>query len=187
MASEGDISLKGKTVILGITGSIAAYKACQIIRQLRKAEAGVEVIMTKNACEFITPLTIETLSTNKVHTKMFDKSKAWELAHISLAKKADIILIAPATADTIAKLAMGMADNLLCSTVLASTAPVVICPAMNTKMYLHKAVQKNMQTLRDYGYIVLESGCGQLACGDTGAGRLADINIIMEQVKKCLK
>ncbi|MDR2860669.1 MAG: hypothetical protein LBV66_02410 [Elusimicrobiota bacterium] len=180
------MSLKDKNIILGITGSIAAYKACDIIRGLIKESAFVECILTKNAAEFITPLTIETLSKNRVHTKMFDKHKSWEIEHISLAQKANLILIAPASADIIARLASGRADDLLCSTVLASKAQIIVCPAMNTNMYNHKATQNNMEILKSFGYKIISAEKGELACGQIGDGRLASIDKIISEVKKCL-
>jgi len=178
------MSLKGKNIILGVCGSIAAYKACEIIRSLIKLSANVECILTKNGAQFITPLTLQTLSQNKVNTDMFVSQTDWEIDHVSLAKKADLILIAPATADIIARLAAGRADDLLSSTVLASKAKVLICPAMNTNMYNHKATQKNIETLKSYGYKFVRPASGELACGDTGDGRLAPVKEIVDAVTK---
>jgi phosphopantothenoylcysteine decarboxylase/phosphopantothenate--cysteine ligase len=177
------MSLKGKNIILGISGSIAAYKACDIARRLIKLEAGVFCVLTQNAAKFITPLTLQTLSKNKVYSGMFDKTENWEIEHTSLAQKADVILIAPATADIIARLACGRADDLLCSTTLASKARVVICPAMNANMFNHKATQKNIETLKSYGYDFVMPQKGELACGITGDGRLAGVETIIETVK----
>jgi phosphopantothenoylcysteine synthetase/decarboxylase len=180
------MSLKGKNIVLGITGSIAAFKACDIIRALVKDGAILETILTKNGAQFITPLTLQTLSKNKVHLSMFNKQNNWEIDHISLAKKADLILIAPASADIIARLAVGRADDLLTCTVLASKSKVLICPAMNSAMYNHPATQNNFQILKSYGYKIVDSQNGELACGDFGDGRLADIEVILSQIKKCL-
>lgn len=178
------MKLKGKNIIIGVSGGIAAYKSCDIVRHLTKNGANVECILTKNAKEFITPLTLQTLSKNKVYSDMFEDPKEWEINHISLAQKADVIVIAPATADTIAKLAQGRADDLLSCTVLASKAKVIVCPAMNTNMLNHKATQKNIEILKSYEYIIVESECGELACGDKGDGRLADTEIIISAVNK---
>lgn len=177
-------SLKNKNIILGICGGIAAYKCCDIIRYFVKQEANIECIMTKNASQFITPLTLQTLSRNKVYSDMFEKSQTWEIDHISLADKADIIIIAPATADTISRLAMGRADDLLASTVLATKAKILICPSMNTNMFNHKAVQKNIETLKSYGYLFVMPEKGELACGVSGDGRLASIDKIIAEAQK---
>ncbi|MDR1952335.1 MAG: hypothetical protein LBQ37_02325 [Elusimicrobiota bacterium] len=178
--------LKSKNIILGITGSIAAYKACDIIRKLVKEGANVECILTKRAAEFITPLTLQTLSKNKVHTHMFGKNHNWDIEHISLAKKADIILIAPASADSIARFAAGRADDLLSCTVLASKAKIIICPAMNSNMYNHKAVRNNISILESFGYKIIPAQKGELACGDSGDGRLALIDTIISETVKCI-
>ncbi|MCL2334549.1 MAG: bifunctional phosphopantothenoylcysteine decarboxylase/phosphopantothenate--cysteine ligase CoaBC [Endomicrobia bacterium] len=179
------MSLKGKNIIVGVCASIAAYKACEIIRGLVKLEANVECILTEAGSRFITPLTLQTLSKNKVFQSMFDEPEEWKIGHISLAKKADVILVAPATADIIGRLAAGMADDLLSSTILASKSKVLICPAMNTNMFNHKAVQKNIETLKSYGYKFVMPEKGELACGDTGDGRLADIEkIVLETAKE---
>ncbi|MDR3049500.1 MAG: phosphopantothenoylcysteine decarboxylase [Elusimicrobiota bacterium] len=170
-----------KTIILGITASIAAYKSCDIVRAFIKEGHSVECVLTKNAEHFITPLSLQTLSNNQVHRSMFDKKQNFDIAHISLAKKADIILIAPASADIIAKLACGIADDLLTTTVLASKAKVIICPAMNSAMYEHKATVKNMQTLIEYGYKIIEAEDGGLACKDIGKGRLASTDKIVKE------
>ncbi|MDR0822919.1 MAG: phosphopantothenoylcysteine decarboxylase [Endomicrobium sp.] len=170
-----------KTIILGITAGIAAYKSCGIIRAFVKAGHSVECILTKNAEHFITPLSLQTLSNNQVHRSMFDKKQNFDITHISLAKKADVILIAPASADIIAKLACGIADDLLTATVLASKAKIIICPAMNSAMYEHKATIKNMQTLIEYGYKIVEAQEGELACKDFGKGRLASIDKIVQE------
>lgn len=178
------MNLKGKNIIIGVCGGIAAYKVCDIIRSLIKSGANVECILTKGGSNFITPLTLQTLSKNKVHQGMFEEPVAWEIEHISLAKKADIIVIVPATADIMSRLANGRADDLLTSTVLASKAKILICPAMNTNMLRHKATQINISTLKGYGYDFVMPESGELACGDIGDGRLADVeNIVSEIVK----
>jgi phosphopantothenoylcysteine decarboxylase/phosphopantothenate--cysteine ligase len=176
------MNFKGKNIILGVCASIAAYKACDIVRRLIKSEANVECILTANGAKFITPLTLETLSKNKVYTELFDKIQNRDIEHISLAQKADVILVAPATADIISRLASGRADDLLCSTILASKAKIVICPAMNSNMFNHKATQNNIETLKSYGYIFAMPQKGELACGITGDGRLADIDTILNTI-----
>lgn len=180
------MQLKGKNIIIGVSGGIAAYKSCDLVRAFVKAGANVECILTKNAKEFVTPLTLQTLSQNKVHSDMFEVLEKRDINHISLAKKADVIVVAPATADTIAKLAQGRADDLLSCTVLASKAKIVICLAMNTNMLYHKATQNNIAALKSYGYVIVESENGELACGDKGEGRLADLETIMSAVKKVI-
>jgi phosphopantothenoylcysteine synthetase/decarboxylase len=174
--------LENKNVILGICGSIAAYKSCDIVRQLIKLKANVECILTKGGSKFITPITLQTLSKNKIYIDMFEVPDKWEIRHISLAQKADIIVIAPATADIIARLACGMADDLLACTVLASKADILICPAMNPNMFNHKATRKNIETLKSYGYRFVISEKGELACGDCGDGRLAPVEVIIKEV-----
>ncbi len=179
------MSLKGKNIVIGVCGGIAAYKSCEIIRQLVKLDANVECVLTYGGAEFITPLTLQTLSKNKIHMKMFDLPEKWEINHISLAKKADIILIVPATADVMARLAAGRADDLLSCTVLASASKVLICPSMNTNMFNHKATRNNIETLKSYGYKFVMPEKGELACGDCGDGRLAPVEkIVSETVKE---
>jgi len=178
------MSLKGKNIIVGICGGIAAYKACSIIRALSKLGANVECVLTQAGANFITPLTLRTLSKNKVHSGMFENPQDWEAKHISLAKKADLILIAPATAETISKLARGAAGDLLSSTVLASKAKVLVCPAMNSNMLSHPATQNNLKILQSYGYKIVNSQEGELACGISGPGRLAETSVIVEAVEK---
>ncbi len=178
--------LSGKTIVLGVTGSIAAYKAAEIIRSLKKLNADVQVIITEAATHFISPLTLQTLSENQVAHDMFAESEHWEIEHISLAKKADLLLIAPATANIIGKLASGIADDMLSTTVLATRAPVLIAPAMNTNMYDHPINIKNMEILKEIGYYIIEAGYGLLACGDEGRGKLADVELIVEKVVQIL-
>jgi phosphopantothenoylcysteine decarboxylase/phosphopantothenate--cysteine ligase len=178
--------LAGKTIVLGVTGGIAAYKAAEIVRLLVKEGAIVRVIMTKNAQEFITPLTLQTLSGNPVATETFNLTQESEIGHIRLADTADLLLIAPATADIIAKLANGLADDLLSTVLLATTAPVLIAPAMNVHMYAHPIVQENMRKLSGLGYGFVEPAEGFLACGYEGKGRLADPEDIVEEVRAAL-
>ena len=166
--------LKGKTVLLGVTGCIAAYKSCEIVSRLKKLGANVEVIMTSHALEFVQPLSFETLSKNRVYSDLFDRDFDFEVEHVSLAKKADIFVIAPATANTIGKIANGIADDMLSTTMLACTAPKLICPAMNTNMYESSQVQENLQTLEKKGYNIVSPIEGRLACGDTGKGKMAE-------------
>ncbi|MDR1522690.1 MAG: phosphopantothenoylcysteine decarboxylase [Endomicrobium sp.] len=180
------MSLKNKNIILGICGGIAAYKSCDIIRQLVKLKANVECILTKNGSNFITPLTLQTLSGNKVHQDLFEEVENYDVNHISLSKKADIIVIAPATADVIARLAVGRAEDLLSSIVLATNAKILICPAMNCNMFNHKAVCNNIETLKSYGYNFIMPESGELACGDCGNGRLAKVEVIVSSVEEML-
>jgi phosphopantothenoylcysteine synthetase/decarboxylase len=178
------MALENKNVILGICGSIAAYKSCDIIRQLIKLKATVECILTRGGSEFITPVTLQTLSKNKVHIDMFEISDKWEIRHVSLAKKADIIVVVPATADIISRFACGIADDLLTCTVLASKADILICPAMNANMFNHRATRKNVEILKNYGYRFVMPEKGELACGDCEDGRLASVEIIVKEISR---
>lgn len=178
--------LSGKNIVLGVTGGIAAYKAAEIVRLLVKDGALVRVIMTSNAQEFITPLTLQTLSGNPVSTETFSLTQESEIGHIRLADSADLIVIAPATANILAKLAHGQADDLLTTVLLATTAPVLIAPAMNVHMYAHPIVQENMRKLTGLGYGFVEPAEGFLACGYEGKGRLADPEEIVEEVRATL-
>ena len=164
--------LKGKKIVLGITGGIAAYKAAELTRALVKEGAQVRVIMTKNATEFISPLTLQTLSNNIVHTEMYLPSEQYDMAHITLADFADTFVIAPATGNIIGKIASGIADDLLSDTVMAAHKPTLICPAMNDKMLTNPIVQENIKKLKNNKYVIMESGVGELACKTRGAGRL---------------
>ncbi|SHF20122.1 Phosphopantothenate-cysteine ligase [Caldanaerobius fijiensis DSM 17918] len=175
--------LKDKKVVLGVTGGIAAYKAAELARFLIREGASVKVIMTESATRFITPLTFQTLTNNPVAVDMFEEPVAWEIEHISLAKWADVFLIAPATANIIGKIASGIADDILTTTVMATKAPVVIAPAMNVNMYNNPITQRNIDLLRQYGYYFVQPESGELACGDIGQGRLADISSIVDFVK----
>jgi phosphopantothenoylcysteine decarboxylase / phosphopantothenate---cysteine ligase len=178
--------LAGKTIVLAITGGIAAYKAAEITRLLVKEGAIVRVLMTKNAQEFITPLTLQTLSGNPVATETFSLTQESEIGHIRLADTADLILIAPASADVIGKVAHGIADDLLTTVLLATTAPILVAPAMNVHMYAHPAVQENMRILTARGYRFVEPGEGFLACGYEGKGRLAEPEDIVEDARAAL-
>jgi phosphopantothenoylcysteine decarboxylase/phosphopantothenate--cysteine ligase len=174
--------LKGKTILLGVTGSIAAYKAAALASSLKKAEADVHVVMTKNAAKLVTPITFEALTGNRVSIDTFDPAVAYKVEHISLAKKADLVLIAPATANIIAKLANGLADDMLSTTVLASTCPKLIAPAMNTNMYQNPVTQQNLDRLRTLDWTILTPGSGRLACGDVGVGKMAEPEELFEAV-----
>ncbi|HYA13998.1 MAG TPA: bifunctional phosphopantothenoylcysteine decarboxylase/phosphopantothenate--cysteine ligase CoaBC [Syntrophales bacterium] len=178
--------LKDKKIILGITGGIAAYKAAELTREFVKREALVRVIMTKNATEFITPLTLQTLSGHPVFTDMFAPVKEFEMAHISLAEYADIVVIAPATANIIGKIASGIADDLLTTTVMVTKAPVLICPAMNVNMYDNAIVKENISRLSVRGFLFIEPGYGELACRAEGYGRLPEITDIVEEIETIL-
>ena len=172
-----------KTVVLGVSGGIAAYKACDVVSRLRKENVQVNVIMTKHATEFVSALTFQSISQNPVAVEMFEPVTNWDIEHISIEKKADIFLIAPATANVIGKIANGIADDMLSTTVMATKAPVVIAPAMNTNMYENPVTQANIQKLKDLGYIFIEPGYGRLACGDLGPGKLAEPDLIVENIK----
>lgn len=174
--------LKNKTVVLGVTGSIAAYKIANLASSLVKLHADVHVIMTKNACQFITPVTFETLTGNKCLVDTFDRNFQFSVTHVSLAKKADIMLIAPASADVIGKIANGIADDMLTTTVMACKAPVIISPAMNTNMYENPIVQDNIRKLKQFGYEFIEPDCGYLACGDVGSGKMPDPAVLQEYI-----
>ncbi len=178
--------LKGKTIILGITGSIAAYKAADIASKLVQAGARVEVIMTESAQRFITPLTLRALTNRQPVTSMWEDSREFSIEHVTLAETADVILIAPATANTIAKLACGLADDMLSSTVLATRVPVIVAPAMNCNMYENVATQANIATLKSRGIIFVEPEAGRLACGTEGKGRLASTDAILSTLNSIL-
>ena len=178
---------KDLNIVLGIAGGIAAYKACSIVSYLKSEGANVDIIMTKNACEFITPLTLETLSGNKVITDMFERPDYVDVKHISLARKADLFLIVPATANIIGKVANGIADDMLSTTIMATKAPVVFAPAMNDGMYSNLIVQDNIKKLKEYGYKFVEPATGHLACGYDGKGKLAKKEDIIDYVKVLVK
>ncbi|UCB56705.1 MAG: hypothetical protein JSV30_05770 [Candidatus Omnitrophota bacterium] len=176
-----------KEVILGVTGSIAAYKACEIINGLRKRHINVTVVMTKEAQEFITPLALQALSANKVICDLFTPAEHASPAHISLAEKADLVLIAPATANVVAKLACGIADDALTCLALSTRAPVVIACAMNEKMFKHKITSENIARLKKLGYRFVGPKVGHLVCGGRGMGHLADVAEIVKEAIKNLK
>ena len=176
--------LRSKCVVIGVSGGIAAYKTANLVSDLVKHGVEVHVIMTKNATNFITPTTFEVLSGNKCIVDTFDRGFTFEVEHISLAKKADLILIAPATANIIAKLSAGIADDMLTTTVLAAKCPILVAPAMNTNMYEHITVRNNLEKLSSYGYEIIEAASGRLACGDVGKGKLADIEVLFDHIVK---
>lgn len=175
-----------KSVVIGVTGGIAVYKILDVISTLRKKNIEVHVIMSKSAVEFVTPLSFQSLSQNMVTVDMFAEPKAWEIQHISLAKKADLFLVAPATANIIGKVANGIADDMITTTIMATKAPVVFAPAMNTNMYQNPIVQDNMAKLKKYGYKFISPASGRLACGDVGEGKLADTKTISDTVVSML-
>ncbi|MBF4691668.1 bifunctional phosphopantothenoylcysteine decarboxylase/phosphopantothenate--cysteine ligase CoaBC [Fusibacter ferrireducens] len=176
------MKLQGKTIVLGVTGGIAAYKSADVVSRLKKQGADVYVIMTQNSTQFISALTFQSLSQNYVVTDMFEDPKTWDVEHIALAKRADLFLIAPASANVIGKIAHGIADDMLTTTVMATEAPVYLAVAMNTKMYENPILQNNLATLKSYGYHIIDPGSGRLACGDVGAGKLAEPERIVNEV-----
>ena len=178
--------LKDKTVVIGVSGGIAVYKTLDVVSRLRKLGVNVNVIMTKSATEFVTPLSFQSLSQNYVVCDMFEDPKTWDVEHISLAKRADVFLIAPATANVIGKIANGIADDMLTTTVMATKAKVLIAPAMNTNMYENPILQRNINKLKELGYNFVEPESGRLACGDTGKGKLASPETIVDEVVKLL-
>lgn len=174
--------LKGKTVLLGVSSSIAAYKAASLASMLVKQHAEVHVLMTENATKFISPMVFETLTGNKAPVDTFDRCFQFDVEHVSLAKKADVVMVAPATANVIAKLAHGIADDMLTTTILACNCPKLISPAMNTRMYENPVTQENMEALRRFGWQVVEPASGYLACGDTGAGKLPEPEVLLDWI-----
>jgi phosphopantothenoylcysteine decarboxylase/phosphopantothenate--cysteine ligase len=178
--------LKDKKIVLGVTGGIAAYKAAELVRELARRGADVRVVMTDHACRFVAPLTFETLSGHPVATDLFRAQGNFEIAHITLAEFAELVVIAPATANLIGKMAAGLADDLLTTFLLATEAPILICPAMNSKMYGNPAVRENLDRLISRGHIVLEPGYGELACRAEGQGRLAEPLEIAEEIESIL-
>ncbi len=175
--------LANKNILLGVCGGIAAYKAVEIASRLRKLDANVDVIMTQAATKFITPLTFQEITGNPVSSDMWEKVHNWNVEHIALAKKADVVLLAPATADIIGKLASGIADDMLSTTIMATTAPVFIAPAMNSNMYINPILQRNLQTLQQLsGYHIITPDTGHLACGTNGIGRLPDPAVLVEEI-----
>lgn len=180
------MDLKGKNIVVGVTGGIACYKACELVSSLVKAGANVDVIMTKNAERFVSRLTFETLTGNRAVSDMFDRNFVYDVEHISLAQKANLFVIAPATANIIAKINRGIADDMLSTTVMASRCPVIICPAMNDGMYVNVNFQENLADLKRKGYIIVDAAEGRLACGTVGKGRLADVSDILKEIEKQL-
>ena len=184
--------LQGKNIVLGVTGGIAAYKACELVSRLRKAGAQVYVIMTQHACQFVAPLTFETLSNHPAVTDTFARPETWEVEHIALAKRADVFVVAPATANILAKMAHGIADDMLSTTVLATKAPVLVAPAMNTGMWENAATRDNVKLLRQRGIRFIGPEGGFLACGDTGAGRMSEpkdmkpVSIAVDEINRGL-
>ena len=176
--------LKGKTVLLGITGSIAAYKIAYLASALHKLHADVHVLMTENATNFINPITFETLTGNKCLVDTFDRNFQFQVEHVSIAKKADVVMIAPASANVIGKLANGLADDMLTTTVMACRCQKILAPAMNTAMYENPVVQDNIRKLQTYGYEVITPASGYLACGDTGAGKMPEPETLLEYILK---
>lgn len=179
--------LYGKHVVLGVSGGIAAYKSCELVSRLKKLGADVHVIMTRNAEEFVAPLSFETLSDNKVVRGMFEEREEHDVRHVALAKLADVFVVAPATANVIAKFARGIADDMLSTTWLASDAPKLVAPAMNTAMYDDEATQDNISLLKERGVMFVEPGVGRLACGDTGRGKMAEPADIAERILEILR
>jgi phosphopantothenoylcysteine decarboxylase / phosphopantothenate---cysteine ligase len=178
--------LRGKSIVLGVSGGIAAYKAAELVRLLVKEQATVQVVMTANAQRFITPLTLQVLSGQPVCTDLFDLQFESQIGHIHVARAAHLVVLAPATANLIAKMAAGIADDYLTTVLLATTAPVLVCPAMNVKMYEHHTTQRNLETLRCSGHQIVEPGAGVLACQEEGVGRLAELSDIVETARRVL-
>ena len=174
--------LKGKSVLLGVTGSIAAYKIANLASSLVKLHADVTVLMTENATNFINPFTFETLTKNKCLIDTFDRNFQYSVEHVSIAKKADIALIAPASANVIGKIAGGIADDMLTTTIMACKCKVMIAPAMNTNMYENPILQDNLDKLRRFGYEIIEPDSGYLACGDTGKGKMPSEEVLLEYI-----
>lgn len=177
----------GKNIIIGVCGSIAAYKAAEVVSQLKKKGFDISVVMTDEATKFVTPLTFQNLSGNQVITDMFELPKNWLPVHTSLADCADLVLVVPATANIMAKVAGGLCDDILSCVILATKAKVMFCPAMNTNMYKHKAVQENIRKLKNMGYYFIGPIEGHLACGYSGMGHIAETGDILKEATKLLK
>ena len=178
--------LKGKTVLLGVTGGIAAYKIANLASMLVKQHADVHVLMTQNATNFINPIAFETLTNHKCLIDTFDRNFQFSVEHVSIAKLADVVMLAPATANVIGKIAHGIADDMLTTTIMACTCPIIVAPAMNTNMYFNPIVQDNLKTLKHYGYEVIEPDNGFLACGDVGAGKMPSEQVLFEHIIKAI-
>lgn len=182
MKERGHYMLKGKTVLLGVSGSIAAYKTAYLASSLKKLNADVHVLMTENATNFINPITFETLTGNKCLVDTFDRNFEFSVEHVSLAKKADVVMLAPASANVIGKIAHGIADDMLTTTIMACRCRKIIAPAMNTNMFENPIVQDNLKTLERYGYEIITPATGYLACGDTGAGKMPEPELLLEYI-----
>jgi len=178
--------LKGKHIVIGVTGGIAVYKVVDVVSRLKKLNADITVLMTKNATEFVTPLTFKSLALNYVVVDMFEEPRTWEVEHIAIAQRADLFLVAPATANIIGKMAHGIADDMVSTVVMATKAPVWIAPAMNTGMYTNVVVQRNIEDLKSLGYQFIEPDSGRLACGDLGMGKLASPERIVETITNAM-
>lgn len=174
----------GKTVLLGVTGSIAAYKIASLASALKKQDADVHVLMTKNATNFINPITFESLTGNKCLVDTFDRNFQFQVEHVSIAKKADVVMLAPASANVIGKIAHGIADDMLTTTIMACKCPVYVAPAMNTNMYENPIVQDNIKILQKYGYRIIDPACGYLACGDTGTGKMPEQEVLLSYITR---
>lgn len=183
MNMEENDMLKGKTIVVGVTGGIAAYKSAQLVSDLVKLGCDVHVVMTKNALNFITPITFETLTGHKCLSDTFDRNFQYNVEHVELSQRADLFLIAPATANIIGKAAGGIADDMLSTMLLAATCPILIAPAMNTRMYENAIVQENLQKLRDHGFRIIEPSVGRLACKDVGKGKLPDVGVLIDHIR----
>lgn len=183
---KGEIMLKGKHIVIGVTGGIAVYKVVDVVSRLKKLGAEITVIMTKHATEFVTPLTFRSLSLNYVVVDMFEEPKTWNVEHISIAQRADLFLMAPATANVIGKMVHGIADDMVTTVVMATKAPVYIAPAMNTGMYTNPVVERNMDELKKLGYHFIDPDAGRLACGDVGMGKLASPERIVDTLVEAL-
>lgn len=177
---------KNKEIVLGVTASVAIYKACELARRLKDKGFGVTVVMTEDAKQFIQPRLFEAVSGNKAYCAMFDETVEWDIEHVSLAQKADLVLIAPATANVIAKIAAGICDDLLTCVVCATEAPVLICPAMNDRMFLNRITQANIEKLGKLGYCFVQPRKGNLACGREGVGCLAEVEAIVKEAQRLL-
>ncbi|MFH1458980.1 MAG: flavoprotein [Candidatus Omnitrophota bacterium] len=177
---------KKKEIIIAVTGGISAYKSCEIVRKLVKDGFGVTVLMSKEALEFIGPLTFRTLSSRPVVTDMFDRDIAWDKAHISLAELADLIVVVPATANIIAKLAHGLCDDIISCVIMASKAKIMVAPAMNENMYKHPVFQENLKKIKALNYKIINPIIGDLACGKKGIGHLAEVQTIISEIKKAV-
>ena len=186
MATKKSGSLKGREIVVGVTGSIAAYKAAEVVSQLVQRDAGVTVVMSRSATQFVGPLTFQTLTRRRVMIDQFDLESVVDPTHISLTDNADLVVVAPATANFVGKAAHGIADDMLTSLLLAVTCPVLVAPAMNDRMWNHPAVKENIEILRKRGYKFVEPDSGFLACGTYAKGRLANPANIVSEIEKCL-